>query len=241
VNLVSSATHQLQYGETLIEYHLSYQERKTLGISVLPDLCVEVKAPLEATFEDVEARVRQRASWILRQQRELERYLPRIPERQYVSGETHRYLGRQYRLKVVEAEREWVKLNRGYLHVSTANKRDTERVRELLEEWYCRQARRVFHERLDAVYPRVQRLDIPYPELVIRRLQARWGSCSPNGAITLNVTLIQTPKSCIDYVILHELCHLKENNHSRAFYQLLDYVLPDWESRRTKLNEVEVV
>jgi predicted metal-dependent hydrolase len=238
---MTAAIHRLQYGTTAIEYHLTYAERKTLGISVLPDLTVEVKAPLETEFDAVEARVRQRASWILRQQRELMRYLPRTPERQYVSGETHRYLGRQYRLKVVEAEREWVKLSRGYLQVSTASKRDTARVRELLEEWYCRQARRVFHERLDAVYPRVQRLGIAYPELVIRRLQARWGSCSPNGTITLNLTLIQTPKSCIDYVILHELCHLKENNHSRAFYQLLDYVLPDWESRRTKLNEVEVV
>jgi predicted metal-dependent hydrolase len=241
MDAMNAAIHQLQYGTTVIRYHLTYGERKTLGISVLPDLSVEVKAPLETTFEDVEARVRQRAGWILRQQRELERYLPRIPARQYVSGETHRYLGRQYRLKVVEAEREWVKLSRGYLQVSTANKRDTIRVRELLEEWYSRQARRVFHERLDAVYPRVQRLGIPYPELVIRRLQARWGSCSPSGAITLNLTLIQTPKACIDYVILHELCHLKENNHSRAFYQLLDYVLPDWQSRKEKLNQVEVV
>ena len=77
--------------------------------------------------------------------------------------------------------------------------------------------------------------------LIIRRLQARWGSCSPSGVITLNLTLIQTPKACIDYVILHELCHIKENNHSAAFYKLLGHVLPDWERRREKLNAVEVV
>lgn len=238
---MTAAVHQLQYGETTIEYHLTFVNRKTLGISVLPDLTVEVKAPLDSEFDIVEARVRQRANWILRQQRELERYLPHVPPRQYVSGETHRYLGRQYRLKVVEAEREWVKLNRGYLQVATADKTNSDRVRELLDGWYLKQAKRVFHERLDAVFPRVERLGIPYPELIIRRLQARWGSCSPNGVITLNLTLIQTPKACIDYVILHELCHIQENNHSAAFYKLLGHVLPDWERRREELNAAEVV
>ncbi len=134
-----------------------------------------------------------------------------------------------------------MKLNRGYLQVATADKTNSDHVRELLDGWYHKQAKRVFHERLDAVFPRVERLGIPYPELLIRRLQARWGSCSPKGVITLNLTLIQTPKACIDYVILHELCHIKENNHSAAFYKLLGHVLPDWERRREELNAVEVV
>jgi predicted metal-dependent hydrolase len=237
---MTAAIHQLHYGETTIEYHLTFVDRKTLGISVLPDLTVEVKAPLDSEFDIVEARVRQRANWILRQQRELARYLPHVPPRQYVSGETHRYLGRQYRLKVVEADREWVKLNRGYLQVTTADKTNRDRVHTLLDGWYHKQAGRVFHERLAAVFPRVERLGIPYPELIIRRLQARWGSCSPDGIITLNLILIQTPKPCIDYVLLHELCHLKENNHSAAFYKLLGHVLPDWERRREQLNAVEV-
>ncbi len=76
---MTAAVHHLQYGETTIEYHLTFVDRKTLGISVLPDLTVEVKAPLDSELDIVEARVRQRANWILRQQRELERYLPHVP------------------------------------------------------------------------------------------------------------------------------------------------------------------
>src|SRR5689334_21121499 len=109
--------YEVQYGDTTIQYTLTYAPRKTLAISVKPDLSVTVTAPLEAALTAVEARLRQRAPWILRQQRELEQYLPTTPPRQYVSGETQRYLGRQYRLKVAEAEQEAVKLTRGYLHV----------------------------------------------------------------------------------------------------------------------------
>jgi len=236
-----TTTYRLQFGDSAIEYSLIFAKRKTLGISVKPDRTVQVKAPVGSTLTEVEAIVRKRAKWILRHQRQFESYPPSTPPRQYVSGETHRYLGRQYRLKVVESEREWVKLSRGYLHVATASPRDTKKVKALLDNWYQRQAARVFQERLDACYPRVKRIGIAYPPLVIRAMKSRWGSCSPTGKITLNLKLIQTPKACIDYVVLHELCHLQEHNHGRGYYQLLGQVLPDWKARKLQLNGCEVV
>lgn len=238
---MKNGIHRLQYGDSTIEYSLLYAQRKTLGISVRPDSTVQVKAPLGTALADVEAIVRRRANWILRHQRQFENYPAPTPPRQYVSGETHRYLGRQYRLKVVESEREWVKLSRGYLHVATASPRDTEHVKALVDGWYHRQATRVFQERLDACYPRVKRFGIPYPPFVIRPLKSRWGSCSPAGKITLNLKLIQTPKACIDYVILHELCHLQEHNHGAGYYQLLGQVCPDWKARKAQLNGCEIV
>ena len=238
---MSNANYSLQYGATRIEYSLLYAKRKTLAIHVKPDRTVQVKAPMGTALTDIEAVVRKRANWILRHQRQFASYPSPTPPRQYVSGETHRYLGRQYRLKVIEAEKEWVKLSRGYLHVWTANKDDTARVKQLLDDWYQRQAVRVFQERLDACYPRVKRLGIPYPPLTIRTLKSRWGSCSPVGKITLNLKLIQTPKECIDYVVFHELCHLQEHNHGRGYYQLLGQVCPDWKERKAQLNGCEVV
>jgi predicted metal-dependent hydrolase len=83
-------------------------------------------------------------------------------------------------------------------------------------------------------------LNIPYPPLSIRQMKSRWGSCTASGPIILNLTLIQVPKDLIDYVVIHELCHLKEHNHSAAFYALLERVLPDWEDRRTRLNQIEL-
>jgi predicted metal-dependent hydrolase len=236
----STAQHQLQYGGSVIHYTLTFAPRKTLAISVHPDLRVTVKAPQETDLADVQAVVRRRAPWILRQQRELENYLPHTPPRQYVSGETHRYLGRQYRLKVFEDHRERVKLAGGYLHVWTQNKDKRERVQHLVDGWYRRQARRVFRERLAAMLPRFTPFDLPPPQIAIKAMKSRWGSCSKRGSINLNLKLMQVSKAYIDYVIVHELCHLVEHNHSKRFYQLLDRMMPDWRARRQGLNEFQV-
>ncbi len=152
-----------------------------------------------------------------------------------MSGESYRYLGRQYRLKVLEGVSEDVKQERGFMYVTVSDKNDTRRVQRVLERWYREKARQVFYERLDACYPRVERLGIPCPSLAIRSMRTRWGSCSRSGLITLNPRLVQTPVDCIDDVLLHELCHLKEHHHGKQYYQLLDHTLPDWRERRQKL------
>ncbi|RLC81905.1 MAG: M48 family peptidase [Chloroflexi bacterium] len=237
------STQSVQYGTIRIEYELVYAPRKTLVITVDPNLRVLVKAPEGSPLADVEAKIHKRASWIIKQQRELERYLPHLPPRQYVSGETHRYLGRQYRLKVIEGASAngagSVERDRSYIYVTTQNKTDKARIKRLLDDWYRAHAKVIFRERLDACYPKVEHLDVVYPDLIIRVLKSRWGSCSPKGRITLNVKLIQVPKSYIDYVIFHELCHLAEPNHSPRYYELLERVLPDWRERRERLNGFE--
>lgn len=238
---MSGSAHSIQYGETTIEYDLDYAPRKTLAISVEPSLRVHVVAPTGTPPETVEAKIRQRAPWILRQQRELERYLPTPAPRQYVSGETHRYLGRQYRLKVSEGQPEGVNLTRGWLHVSTTDKSGPARVKQLLDNWYDAQARQVFPERIEALLPRFSAVGITEaPPLIIKPLEARWGSCTDTGTITLNTRLVQASKSHIDYVVIHELCHLVEHNHSSRFYQLLDRMLPSWREKRQLLNELAV-
>lgn len=235
-----STTHSVQYGTTTIEYDLNFSQRSTLAIDVLPDLSITVQAPQGSDLETIQQKVKKRAPWILRQQRKFETYLPQLPPRQYVSGETHRYLGRQYRLKVAESDTENIKLSRGYFFINVADKNDTERVKTLLTEWYRRQARRIFQERLDACFAKVHFLELDYPELTIRQMETRWGSCTPEGKIILNLRLIQVPKPYINYVIMHELCHLKEHHHGRRFYELLNRVMPDWKSKREKLNTFEV-
>lgn len=237
---MSHRSHQIQYGTVTIQYDLTFAPRKTLAISVHPDLHVTVCAPTDAALDDVAATVRRRAPWILRRQREFTYHQPHIPPRQYRSGETHRYLGRQYRLQVNEAEREQVKLTRGYLQVATANPADTAQVQQLLNTWYRKQAQRILPEQLNTLLPRFQQHSLAEPHLVIKPLTARWGSCTQAGTITLNLKLMQVPKPYIDYVIVHELCHLVEYNHSPRFYALLDYIMPDWRTRRQGLNHCEV-
>jgi hypothetical protein len=230
----------VQYGTTTIQYDLHFAPRKTLGIDVHPDLSITVVAPQGSDLTDVAARVKKRGAWILRQQREFELYLPLVPPRQYVSGETHRYLGKQYRLKVVADAVERVKLTRGRLFVYTPDPQQREQVQALLTEWYRGHAQHVFTERLAACFPRVAKYGLAYPELEIRQMEKRWGSCTAEGKVLLNLRLIQAPKKLIDYVVMHELCHLKEHHHGTAFYALLDRAMPDWRERRQLLNEMGV-
>ncbi len=230
---------RIEYGATTIEYALTYAARKTIAISVEPSCRVSVIAPLDTAPELIAERVRRRAPWILRQQRELERYGPPLPPRQYISGETHRYLGRQYRLKVVRAELPAVARSGGWLRVELPDTAP-EQVRQALDGWYRQQAALIFPRRLSALLPRFKHYALSAPPLQIKPLVARWGSCSPGGVITLNLRLIHVPKPCIDYVIIHELCHLLEHNHSSRFYRLLDRLLPTWRELRQQLNAVEL-
>jgi predicted metal-dependent hydrolase len=234
------ANKSIQFGSTIIFYTVSFSQRKTAAIEVHPDQQVTIKAPVGSEPATIETLIRRRAPWILRQQRQFSTYAPydEVP-RSYTSGESYRYLGRQYRLKVLEGEPKGVKQERSFLYIAVADKNDAQQVQQILDQWYRDKAKQVFHERLRACYPRVERLGIAYPALAIRTMKTRWGSCTQSGLITLNPKLIQTPKSCIDYVLIHELCHLKEHNHGKHYYQLLGQALPNWREYRQKLNQFE--
>lgn len=237
-----SPEHSVLFGETEIRFSLHFVDRKSMAIHVYPDGRVGVDAPLSAELEKVYGKVKKRASWILKQQRQFETYPAELPVRRYVSGETHRYLGRQYRLKVRAGDSETVKLTHGILQVETLHPQDILRVKRLLQTWNRSKALIIFTERYMLCLASVESLGIHHDKgFQIRFMSKRWGSCTGKGTIILNPELIAAPKQCIDYVITHELCHLKEHNHSQAFYRLLSAVMSDWEQRRKKLNEsVEV-
>jgi predicted metal-dependent hydrolase len=231
-------THQIQFGLQDIDFELQLMKRNTLSISVHPDLSVIVKAPENTKLEDVEKIVYHRAKWILNQQRRFEIYLPDVPPRKYVSGESHRFLGRQYRLKIIKSEAELIKLSRQFLEVYTPDISPSN-TRILVENWYREQSIRIFQERLTACYAKLAREKISYPKISIRRMQSSWGSCSAKGAISLNIKLIQVPVEYIDYVITHELCHLKHLHHEAGFYKLLSRVMPGWETKKEKLDRFD--
>jgi predicted metal-dependent hydrolase len=229
----------LHYGGLAIPFHVQYRERKHLAITVHPEMKLEVSAPQGAALDQVLARVEKRARWIVRQWRFFEQYRPPQPGRKFISGETHVYLGRQYRLKVQAGSEESVKLIGRFLHVRTADQRDGERVSILLEDWYRTHAQRVFTHRLRGCLEVVRSLRLTEtPNMVIRKMTKRWGSCTKSGNILLNLDLVKVPVHCIDYVIVHELCHLKAHNHGKEFYRLLARCMPDWEARKSRLETI---
>lgn len=228
-------TGTLTWGTDTIRYEVRFlASRQTLAIEVHPDSRVLVRAPLDCPEALITERVQKRARWISRQLAEFERYRPRTPARQYINGESHLYLGRQYRLKLMQGDTSDVKLTRGQLLVSLPGESAPDRVKVLLHRWYLDRARAVFSDVLDASLRHFK--GVEHPRLSVRAMQSRWGSLSRAGTITLNVNLVRAPRACIEYVVVHELCHTKHRDHDARFFKLLGQVMPDWEQRKQRLE-----
>ncbi|NTV14920.1 MAG: M48 family metallopeptidase [Desulfobulbaceae bacterium] len=224
------------HGKECIRFKVLHVARKTLAIEVLPDSSVVVKAPVGTELEEVRRRVTRRVRWIIKQQQYFRQFEPRTPLRQFVGGETHLYLGKQYRLQVGEGGKDSVKLSRGYFLVTTSDLGGTDKTRQLLGKWYLAKATTTFYGSFARCWPYFAKLGLAHPRMQIRRMKKRWGSLSRGGLLTLNPDLIRAPKECIDYVITHELCHLRFHDHGSEYYRLLEKVMPDWEKRKHKLE-----
>lgn len=232
----STEIHRVHYGSQNITFALEYSPRKTLAIEIHPDSSIIVKAPIDATIESIEAKIVRRATWIARQQRQFAKYAPTLPAPECISGEGYRYLGRQYRLKLIESQIDKIRLWQGRLEVNTPTPFDREHVERSIANWFRDRAMIIFDERYQYCTQLVSPYDIQGNKFELRTMSKRWGSCTPKGKIFLNPLLISAPKDCIDYVIIHELCHLQFPNHSTSFYQLLESILPDWHQRKDRLN-----
>lgn len=226
----------ITYGKENIHFDVLFVSRKSMEIAVHPDSRVVVKAPRGTDLLNIKNRLMKRARWIKRQLAYFSQFDPRTPARRYVGGESHLYLGRQYRLKIGLGPMNGVKLVKGYFRVTVNGDVAPDRVKRLLDTWYAEKARVRFREVLERCLSEFERLGLAAPKLMIRRMKTRWGSLSANGTLTLNVELIQAPRECIEYVITHELCHLKHRHHDALFYRLLEHRMPDWERRKHKLE-----
>jgi predicted metal-dependent hydrolase len=226
----------ISYSNHQLKYRLRFSARRTMAITVHPDGAVEVVAPRGVNLTEVEARVRKRARWIVRQRLFFDQFRPRSKPRRYVGGETHLFLGRQYRLKITKGDRKEVKLKGGCLVVTLDGRAYSRRVRELVRTWYQNRARALFLKRFEAIAPRFARLGCRISPPIIRRMSRRWGSYSKSGKILLNPDLVQAPSACVDYVIVHELAHIVHPNHGSKFFELIETMMPDWKERKRRLE-----
>lgn len=228
-------TQEFSYGSKTIAYCLKFSKRKTLGITVTPEMEVLVKAPEGTSQTLVEEKLEKRAPWILKQQSYFLRFFPRMPEKQYRGGESHFYLGRQYRLRVRIDKKNDVHFTGREIEVYHTLKSS---VRSVLNNWYRHRAKAKFPEIAEPWIRRFERYGAQPEGLFIQDMPTRWGSCTAKGKIILNPELIKAPKICIEYVIIHELCHLVHRHHTQKFFQLQSTLMPDWEKWKDKLEMV---
>lgn len=227
----------IEYGSVVMEYAVEYRGRKTLGICVHPDGSVEVKAPVEAPLEQIRKHVHRRASWICKQQRYFSSFGIHTPERKYVSGESHLYLGRQYMLRIIDSERNEVHYKGNIIEIECRHRKDA---RALLLAWYRKRAEIKFEEYATPLIARFNRYQVKPSAIKLKEMATRWGSCTATGQILLNPRLVCAPRICIEYVILHELCHLVHRNHTKDFYELLTQEMPDWKKWKMKLERLMI-
>ncbi|WP_299819448.1 SprT family zinc-dependent metalloprotease [uncultured Pontibacter sp.] len=223
----------IEFGSETIDFQLIYSDRKSLGITVTPEMEVVVKAPVDAALDKIKQKLRDKAPWILRQQRFFLSFYPKATPKRFVGGETHLYLGRQYRLKVKEGDTNEVKLKGRFIEVTCSDK---EKVEGLLKKWYLEHARIRFKQYAAPWIERFQHYKVAPSNLVLREMPTRWGSCTPKGKIILNPELIKAPKGCIEYVIVHELCHLVHHDHTQKFIDLQEKEMPEWEKWKMRLE-----
>lgn len=236
----------LKYGDNSIPYEVSIRPGLAgkIAIHVHPDGTVEVDAPEKTTAAAIRTAVRKRARWITSHLEKIHERQRDVLPRHYVSGESHFYLGRRYLLKVIDltpnqvndGTRPCVKLKGGQLQVSV-DMRDADYIKKLVTEWYRAHARNHFERRLTVLSERVSWVGKMLPTIKLINMKKNWGSCSPTGSLVLNPHLVKAPSECIDYVILHELCHLKEHNHSKRFFRLMDRVCQNWPEAKRRLDD----
>jgi len=230
----------IAFGIRKITYNLHRQDRKRMRIAVLPELTVDVFAPITANEERIEAALMKKAAWIAGKLDALERYHPLPEPKKYISGETLVFLGRQYRLKVEQGVRQPAKLRGRFLRVWVVDKKNTRNIKKAVDTWYRKRTHETLGRYLEKCYTIASRHGVAEPVLLIRTMRRRWGSCSIKGRITLNINLVKAPVHCIEYVIMHELCHMKFHHHSKAFYSLLSRCQPDWRIRKEVLDKVVI-
>ena len=206
---------------------------KHINLKVKPSGEVILTVPTDSNERDIEYVLKKRADWIDKKIAFFDVHRDEH-EKEYVSGENFRYLGRNYRLKVIESSEEGVKLQRGYLQVFVKNRENLEHKKRLVKTWYTQKATMHFQKAIVKYHPVVKK---EVGTVRIREMKTRWGSCSPaKGYINLNLKLIEKPMECIEYVVFHELTHLVYPNHSDNFYNYLSLFMPDWKQRKKRLE-----
>lgn len=230
----------LVYGTSRIPYSIKrFPNRESIAVTVHPAGNVTVKAPKGTRSARIDSAVHSKASWIVQQQESF-RQLQRGYPKKFVSGESFYYLGRQYQLKVRRSRAAnaelGIRMFAGRLNVVVPGNIDRAVqpaiARRLVVDWYRKRAARFLG---DACTQFAESVAIESPEVRIREMSSRWGSCSAAGWVAFNWRIIMAPRRLIEYVAAHEVCHLLQNDHSKDFWRLLENVLPDYETRRMEL------
>jgi predicted metal-dependent hydrolase len=220
-----------------IEFKVVYSGRRSIGISVLPDSSVIVRVPYLTSFKTITRIVCDKYGWVIKHRDNYRKLYNSSLNRSYTTGELHLFRGNRPILQIEKSAKPYVRFYDNTIELGTPKTDDSQSIKRMLYKGYKNEAMKLFPELLQKVVMEHENQMFKPAGLVIRTMKRRWGSCSNKGVITLSTELIKLSDLYIEYVIAHELCHLKHHNHGAHYYKLLSQVFPEWKTVRKELRK----
>lgn len=228
-----------QFGTTYIEFEVAYRKRKTLEISVEPPNKITVVAPIGITEEVIIKKTKSRARWIIEQLYSFKNMNYQKINREYVNGESFMYLGRNYSLQIIvdeKVKKSEIKLYHSKFY-ATAQSKDTVTIEKAMEQWYRKKTKEKIEERIKYYQPFFNKKPTG---IKVKEQRMRWGSCTAKDELLFNWRCVMAKANVLDYIIVHEMCHIYYKNHSKEFWELIASIMPDYQSRKEWLKNYGV-
>lgn len=229
-------------GKKEVQYNLQRKKVKNINLRIKPDSSVWVSANNTVSQEKIESFLKDKSEFILKAleyYQDLRKYTPK--PKQYVDGEHFRICGHDLRLKVFQGTKNSVESDGSYIRLTVKDVGDAVLKQKTIDKWIKEQCVSTISSICESVYPKFQKYGVDFPQLKFRKMVSRWGSCQPKRKVlTFNISLIEAPMSCIEYVVVHEFTHFLQPNHSKNFYMQLTMFMPDWLERKKLLEKMGV-
>jgi len=220
-----------------IELQLIYSARRTIAISIRPDSKVILRVPYLTSMRTIERIVREKSDWIIKHRDNYINNPNLISSKKYTNGENHLFRGIGYTLKTETSKKPFFRINGNYMEIGVSRPEDAKAIKRVMYAFYKNQAQTILPEMYKLMVQKFEKQGLIPDSLIIRTMKRRWGSCSNKGVITLSTELIKLPDRYIEYVIIHELCHLRHHNHGVRYYKLLSELYPDWKEVRREMKK----
>lgn len=222
----------------ILSYNLERKNVKNINLRIKSDQSIYMSANHTISDDVIEGFLQSKSDYILKaleHYADIGKYAPQ--PKQYVDGESFRILGHDRRLKVIQGTRNSVESDESYIFLTVKDISDSEQKKKTMDKWLKKYCNEIVFDVCERVYPKFQKYGVDFPELCFRNMVSRWGSCQPKRkTLTFNISLIEAPLSCIEYVVTHEFTHFLQPNHSKRFYNQLAMFMPDWQERKKMLE-----
>jgi predicted metal-dependent hydrolase len=230
-------------GDRIITYELIRKKVKNINLRIKPDGKIIISANSRVSKNYIEGFIQRKSDWIINVLERCEKLQDmNNAETIFKDGEVIRILGNDYPISIVSSQNNQININNGSIEICTKNPEDIDKVQKQWEKWFDNFMREKLYQIVEAMYPKFKHYQINMPTVKIRAMKTRWGSCSVYAdCITLNKALIYAPLSCIEYVVVHELAHFLQANHSSKFYNLVYSVMPDYKQRKKLLESQRIL